>query len=85
MQCFVKLYDLQGYGDAIKMDSNDHVVPKELKGKVDILLGNMQEVYSFHSKVFLEDLKECKNTPALVGKCFINRVSLKLVLFCFIS
>ena len=42
----------------------------------------MEDIYAFHSKIFLKDLEECKNTPGLVGKCFTNRVH---VFFLFYS
>ena len=71
----LKYFYCQGYGDPIDNESCETEIPKELKGNRNVLFGNIEEIYAFHSKLFLKDLEECKNTPALVGKCFTNRVS----------
>ncbi|XP_071036911.1 guanine nucleotide exchange factor DBS isoform X2 [Parasteatoda tepidariorum] len=62
---------IQGYKN--EMSNAAAQVPSSLYGKADILFGNMEDIYSFHSNVFLKDLQACSSTPELVGHCFVNR------------
>lgn len=47
----------------------------ELDGKSDILFGNLEEIYTFHNDIFLQDLDNCISTTELVALCFTHRVS----------
>lgn len=47
-----------------------------LEGKADVLFGNLEELYRFHSEVFLKDLENCISTTELVALCFTHRVSI---------
>jgi len=67
---------LQGYGESIDSDEYGDIVPEKLKGNRRVLLGNMDDIYRFHEKIFLTELEECKNEPQLVGQCFIKRVKI---------
>ncbi|KAJ8315382.1 hypothetical protein KUTeg_007532 [Tegillarca granosa] len=66
---------LKGY--YYKLDDSDmeHIIPKELIGKKDVLFGNLKEIYDFHNRIFLPELQNCKGLPAEIGKCFINRAN----------
>lgn len=52
------------------------MVPAQLQGKDDVLFGNLQDLFDFHSDVFLKDLENCISTTELVALCFVQRVSL---------
>lgn len=39
---------LRGYKQ--EMDSNPHDLPLNLQGQTEVLFGNLQEIYEFHSK-----------------------------------
>uniref|UniRef100_UPI00398EF8BB proto-oncogene DBL isoform X2 n=1 Tax=Pristiophorus japonicus TaxID=55135 RepID=UPI00398EF8BB len=64
---------LQGY----KMEMDNPVMislmPSLLENKKDVLFGNMSEIYDFHSRIFLNDLQNCIETPEKVGICFLER------------
>ncbi|KAG8195514.1 hypothetical protein JTE90_019503 [Oedothorax gibbosus] len=64
---------IQGYKREMTNSAMKDLVPSTLYGKADILFGNMEDIYSFHSNVFLRDLQACSSTPELVGHCFVNR------------
>ena len=65
---------VDGYGKPIDSDEFAHIVPEQLKGKKRVLLGNMEDIYRFHEKIFLAELEECRNEPQLVGQCFVKQV-----------
>lgn len=50
------------------------MVPAGLQGNADILFGNLQEIYTFHSDVFLKDLENSISLTELVALCFVQRV-----------
>jgi len=50
------------------------MVPAGLQGNADILFGNLQEIYTFHSDVFLKDLENSICLTELVALCFVQRV-----------
>lgn len=80
MQCFSRLCythstHSQGYRDQIHSEEMASLVPPGLLGKEDILFGNLNELYTFHSEVFLKDLENCISTTELVALCFVQRVS----------
>uniref|UniRef100_H2YE26 MCF.2 cell line derived transforming sequence-like 2 n=1 Tax=Ciona savignyi TaxID=51511 RepID=H2YE26_CIOSA len=63
---------VEGYGRP--MDDPTHPrVPATLLGKSKELLGNMDEIYDFHSNVFLGLLEECVDNPSSVGRCFLSK------------
>lgn len=66
---------VQGYRDQIRSDEMATLVPPALHGKEDVLFGNLNELYTFHSEVFLKDLENCISTTELVALCFVQRVS----------
>lgn len=50
------------------------LVPPELEGKADVLFGNLEDIYTFHGDIFLQDLENCISTTELVALCFTHRV-----------
>ncbi|XP_062855893.1 proto-oncogene DBL [Trichomycterus rosablanca] len=49
------------------------LLPPILCNKRDILFGNMPDIYNFHSRIFLQELESCAETPEAVGACFLQR------------
>lgn len=49
------------------------LVPPGLHGKDELLFGNLHELYTFHSEIFLKDLDNCISTTELVALCFVQR------------
>lgn len=60
----------------MRSEEMSSLVPPGLHGKEDILFGNLNELYTFHSDVFLKDLENCISTTELVALCFVQRVSI---------
>lgn len=70
----LSLNHFQGYRDQIRSEEMASLVPPGLHGKEDVLFGNLNELYTFHSDVFLKDLENCISTTELVALCFVQRV-----------
>ncbi|XP_036365556.1 guanine nucleotide exchange factor DBS isoform X15 [Octopus sinensis] len=69
-----ELYDiLWGYYYEMDNKALQHLLPPVLRNNRDTLFGNLREIYAFHHNVFLDDLQSCRDTPAKVGLCFVNR------------
>uniref|UniRef100_A0A8C5ATH1 MCF.2 cell line derived transforming sequence n=1 Tax=Gadus morhua TaxID=8049 RepID=A0A8C5ATH1_GADMO len=64
---------LLGYRAEMDNPSLWDLLPPILRSKRDILFGNMPEIYNFHSRVFLQDLEGCIDTPERVGACFLEQ------------
>uniref|UniRef100_A0A667XRY8 MCF.2 cell line derived transforming sequence n=1 Tax=Myripristis murdjan TaxID=586833 RepID=A0A667XRY8_9TELE len=64
---------LLGYRAEMDNPALAGLLPPILRSKRDILFGNMPEIYNFHSRVFLQDLEGCLETPEGVGACFLER------------
>ncbi|XP_050389701.2 guanine nucleotide exchange factor DBS isoform X1 [Patella vulgata] len=64
---------LQGYYFEMDKRHMQHLVPPDLVGRRHVLFGNLEEIYNFHSNTFLQELQNCRDMPARVGKCFVNR------------
>lgn len=54
-------------------DEMASLVPPGLHGKDELLFGNLHELYTFHSEIFLKDLDNCISTTELVALCFVQR------------
>jgi hypothetical protein len=52
-----------------------HLVTPGLADKINIIFGNLDEIYSFHGNIFLQDLENCISSTDLVALCFVQRVS----------
>ncbi|XP_068187132.1 proto-oncogene DBL [Antennarius striatus] len=64
---------LLGYRAEMEDPSVSSLLPSALCSQKDVLFGNMPEIYQFHSRIFLQDLQRCLETPQRVGACFLQR------------
>ncbi|XP_037543250.1 proto-oncogene DBL [Nematolebias whitei] len=64
---------LLGYRAEMEDPSMANLLPSALRSQKDVLFGNMPEIYQFHSRIFLQDLQSCLETPERVGVCFLQR------------
>ncbi|XP_072033111.1 guanine nucleotide exchange factor DBS-like [Amphiura filiformis] len=64
---------LRGYIEEMENPDLMSFIPDALHGKKDVLFANWQELYNFHKSTFLVDIQNYKNTPTLIGKCFVKR------------
>ncbi|XP_063046759.1 proto-oncogene DBL [Engraulis encrasicolus] len=64
---------LLGYRAEMDNPSMSLLLPPSLRNKRDVLFGNMPDIYNFHSRMFLQDLESCLETPEAVGACFLER------------
>ncbi|KAK9536446.1 hypothetical protein VZT92_006222 [Zoarces viviparus] len=64
---------LLGYRAEMEDPSMSNLLPPALRSQKDVLFGNMPEIYQFHSRIFLQDLQGCLETPERVGTCFLQR------------
>lgn len=64
----------QGYKCELQSSEMQSLVPSALVGKVEVLFGNLEEIFNFHSEVFLQDLENCISNTELVALCFTQRV-----------
>ncbi|XP_061905208.1 proto-oncogene DBL-like isoform X4 [Entelurus aequoreus] len=64
---------VKGYRAEMEDPSMAYLLPSLLLSQKDILFGNMPEIYQFHSRIFLQDLQRCLDTPERVGGCFLLR------------
>lgn len=47
-------------------------IPQALRGKRNVIFGNIEKIYGFHHQYFLRELEHCHNMPFLVGQCFLR-------------
>eukprot|EP00062_Callorhinchus_milii_P005493 gi/632945028/ref/XP_007887829.1/ PREDICTED: pleckstrin homology domain-containing family G member 4B [Callorhinchus milii] len=45
-------------------------LPQDLRGKRNIIFGNLEKLYDFHCQYFLKELEHCANCPLRVSHCF---------------
>ncbi|XP_056140166.1 proto-oncogene DBL [Lampris incognitus] len=64
---------LLGYRAEMEDPALSNLLPFALRSQKDVLFGNMPEIYQFHSRIFLQDLQGCLETPERVGACFLQR------------
>ncbi|XP_058857608.1 proto-oncogene DBL-like isoform X4 [Acipenser ruthenus] len=64
---------LLGYRAEMDNPALSLLMPPVLRSKKAVLFGNMTEIYNFHSRVFLQELEGCLETPERVGVCFLER------------
>jgi hypothetical protein len=50
-------------------------VPHSLRGKRNVIFGNIEKIYEFHSQVFQEELQQCEGNPFSAGRIFMDHVS----------
>ncbi|GFR95632.1 guanine nucleotide exchange factor DBS [Elysia marginata] len=69
-----ELYQIiQGYYNKMDDKSLLMMVPPAVLGQKHVLFSNLVDIYCFHNNVFLNELKECRDSPSRVGKIFVNR------------
>lgn len=56
-----------------ELNRDDVVQP--LRGKRNIVFGNLEKIYEFHSQTFLQELEHCHEAPLNVGATFLRNVS----------
>ncbi|XP_049324993.1 proto-oncogene DBL isoform X7 [Astyanax mexicanus] len=64
---------LLGYRAEMDNPAISHILPSELHNKKEVLFGNLPEIYKFHSRLFVQDLESCLETPERVGARFLER------------
>jgi hypothetical protein len=48
-----------------------------MRGQRNVVFGNIEKIYEFHSQFFLQELEKCEARPLAVGQFFLRHVSLK--------
>ncbi|KAG1675174.1 Puratrophin-1 [Nymphon striatum] len=47
-------------------------IPQALRGQRNVIFGNIEKIYEFHSRYFLQELEQCEPAPFLAGLCFLR-------------
>ncbi|XP_039890053.1 kalirin isoform X3 [Simochromis diagramma] len=55
-----------------EMTNGVEEIPPGIANKEHIIFGNMQEIYDFHSNIFLKELVNYEQLPEDVGHCFVT-------------
>ena len=63
---------IENYMPEMSKDS----VPQPLRGKRNIIFGNIEKIYEFHSQYFQAELQQCENNPYHTGHIFMQHVSI---------
>lgn len=59
-------------------------IMRPLHGKKNLIFGNIEKIYEFHSLTFLAKLQRCQNSPFQLGGCFLQHVNKCQSVFLFI-
>ncbi|CAE1293474.1 Puratrophin-1,Pleckstrin homology domain-containing family G member 4B [Acanthosepion pharaonis] len=59
---------VDNYIPEIKKDD----VPQALRGKRNVIFGNIEKIYEFHSRHFLQELENCKQQPFQIAQTFLS-------------
>jgi len=51
-------------------------VPQPLRGKKNVVFGNIQNICKFHNESFLREIEACVPSPYQLGACFLRHVML---------
>lgn len=65
---------LKGYKMEAFSEEMQPIIPLGFTEKLDVIFGNLEEICSFHSSIFLKDLENCISSVDLVALCFVQRV-----------
>lgn len=49
-------------------------IPQALRGQRNVIFGNIEKIYEFHSQHFLKELERHENCPLQVGESFLKHV-----------
>lgn len=71
----------QGYKDQMEVSDMKNLIPTGLKGKSEVLFGNLESIHSFHNQFFLPALESCSSNTESVAVCFTDNVMFLLLLF----
>lgn len=52
-------------------------IPQALRGQRNVIFGNIEKIYEFHSQHFLKELERHENCPLQVGESFLKHVSIE--------
>ncbi|XP_054273864.1 pleckstrin homology domain-containing family G member 4B-like isoform X2 [Macrosteles quadrilineatus] len=47
-------------------------IPQALRGQRNVIFGNIEKIYEFHSQFFLQELERCEQTPLSIGQSFLR-------------
>lgn len=47
-------------------------IPQALRGQRNVVFGNVEKIYEFHSQHFLRELEQVENNPLQVGQIFLK-------------
>lgn len=47
-------------------------IPQALRGQRNVVFGNIEKIFEFHSLYFLQQLEQCESCPFLVGQSFLQ-------------
>ncbi|XP_070569681.1 titin homolog isoform X2 [Ptychodera flava] len=47
-------------------------LPASLQGKKDVIFMNLEQIYEFHSEIFMNELENCNSDAASIGRTFIK-------------
>lgn len=64
---------MKGYEKEAQSDDMKHLLPVGVTDKFSIIFGNLDEIYNFHSEIFLKDLENCIMSTDLVALCFVQK------------
>ncbi|XP_049825269.1 guanine nucleotide exchange factor DBS-like isoform X2 [Aethina tumida] len=64
---------ITGYKLESQTEDMQRLLPANSQDKFNIIFGNLEEIYSFHSEVFLKDLENCITSTDLVALCFVQK------------
>ncbi|KAK3919859.1 Puratrophin-1 [Frankliniella fusca] len=50
-------------------------IPQALRGQRNVIFGNIEKIFEFHSQLFLRELERCEKSPLCVGQSFLRHES----------
>ncbi|XP_030748753.1 guanine nucleotide exchange factor DBS-like isoform X2 [Sitophilus oryzae] len=74
---------IKGYKEEAQLEEHQHLLPSNANEKFDVIFGNLDDIYHFHSEYFLRDLENCISSTDLVALCFVQKREKFLKLYSF--
>lgn len=50
-------------------------IPQAMRGQRNVIFGNIEKIFEFHSQFFLQELERCEQAPLSIGQSFLRHVS----------
>lgn len=50
-------------------------LPHGLRGKRNVIFGNIEKIFEFHTRYFQSELQQCEQNPFSTGRIFMQHVS----------